>query len=167
MKLPALYQLADQHRELQALADAEDVPAEVIRDTLEALEGTIQQKAVSVAAFVRNLETHAEMIDGAAKALQERAARARRKADSVKAYLLFQLQALEISKLESPEFTISVRNNPGSVRIRDGVELPPEFLVQSPPPPPRPDKKALLEALKSGRSIDGCWIDNAQRLEIR
>ena len=53
MKLPALYELTTQHRELEALADTtDDLPPEVIRDTLEALEGTIQQKAISVAAFV-------------------------------------------------------------------------------------------------------------------
>lgn len=167
MKLPALYQLADQHRELQALADADEVPPEVLRDTLEALEGSIEVKATSVAAFVRNMETHAELIEAAAKQLQERAGRARRKADSVKAYLLFQLQATGISKIEAPEFTIALRNNPAAVRIADDAELPAEFLVQPPVPAPRIDKKALLDALKGGREIPGCWLETGQRVEIR
>jgi hypothetical protein len=167
VKLPALYQLADQHRELQALADADEVPPEVLRDTLEALEGSIEVKATSVAAFVRNMETHAELIEGAAKQLQERAARARRKADSVKAYLLFQMQAVGMSKIEAPEFTIALRNNPEAVRIADDAELPPEYLVQPPAPPPRPDKTAIKAALKAGCEVPGCWLEAGQRVEIR
>ena len=168
MKLPALYELAQQHRELEALADTtDDLPPEVIRDTLEALEGTIQQKAISVAAFVANVEANAEMVEGAAKALAARAARMRRRGDQVRAYLLFNLQATGITKIESPEFTIALRNNPESVRLADGVELPEEFLVQQPAPPPKPDKKALKDALKAGRLIDGAWLESGQRVEIR
>ena len=44
-----LYEIVRQHRELEQLADSGDVPAEVIRDTLEALEGDIEAKSVSVA----------------------------------------------------------------------------------------------------------------------
>ena len=168
MKLPALYQLSQQHRELERLADTTDeLPAEVIRDTIEALEGEIEAKAISVAAVVRNLETHAELIRDAAKQLSERAARADKRAESLKAYMLFCLQATGITKVETAEYTIAVRNNPESVRIADNAELPQEFLVQPPAPPPRPDKTAIKAALKAGRQIDGCWLEAGQRVEIR
>ena len=91
----------------------------------------------------------------------------RRRGDQVRAYLLFNLQATGITKIESPEFTIALRNNPESVRLADGVELPEEFLVQQPAPPPKPDKKAIKDALKSGRLIDGAWLESGQRVEIR
>ena len=162
-----LYKLVEQHRELERLADFDDVPAEVIRDTIEALQGDIQVKATSVAAFIRNLEASADMIDDAAKQMQARAARARKRAEAVKAYLLFQLQATGITRIESPEFVISVRNNPESVRIADGAEIPPEYLVQPEPPPPPPDKEAIKDALKAGRHIEGCYLEAGQRLEIR
>lgn len=168
MKLPALYQLAEQHRELERLADTtDDLPPEVIRDTIEALEGAIEAKAVSVAAVVRNLELHAEMIRTASKQLAERAARAEKRADSLRGYLLFNLQAVGVSKVESPEFTVAVRNNPEAVRIADDAELPPEYLVQPPAPPPRPDKTAIKAALKAGRDVPGCWLEAGQRVEIR
>ena len=168
MKLPALYELTQQHRELERLADTtDDLPPEVIRDTVEALEGAIEAKAVSVAAVVRNLETHAELIRDAAKQLAERAARAEKRAESLKAYMLFCLQASGISKVTAPEYTISVRNNPESVRIADDAELPAEFLVQPPAPPPKPDKRAIKDALKAGRDVPGCWLEAGQRVEIR
>lgn len=168
MKLPALYELSSQHRELERLADTTDeLPVEVIRDTIDALEGEIEAKAISVAAVIRNLEVHADLIRDAAKQLAERAARADRRAESIKRYLLFHLQATGITKVTAPEFTVTVRNNPESVRITDGVQLPAEFLVQPPAPPPRPDKTALKAALKAGRDVPGCWLEAGQRIEIR
>lgn len=167
MKLPALYELTQQHRELERLADGEELPAEVIRDTIEGLEGTIHEKAVSVAAFIRNVEANAEMVAEAAKQLAERAARMQRRADQVRAYLLFNLQATGITKIESPQFTIALRNNPEAVRINDGADLPPEFLVQQPAPPPKVDKAQIKEAIKAGREVPGCWLEAGQRVEIR
>lgn len=162
-----LYELVGQHRELERLADSGEVPAEVIRDTIEALEGDIQVKSISVAQFVRNLEVGADVIEDAAKQMQARAARLRRRAESVKAYLLFQMQVTGITKIEAPEFTISVRNNPETVRIVEGAEIPAEYLVAPEPPAPRPDKPKIKAALKAGGHIDGCYLEAGQRIEIR
>lgn len=167
MKLPALYELTQQHRELEQLVELDELPAEVIRDTLEGLQGTIQEKAISVAAVVRNLETHAEMVSAAAKQLRERAARAEARAESLRAYLLFNLQSVGITKITAPEFTVAVRNNPEAVNIADGAEIPAEFYVPVPPPPPRLDKTALKAALKAGREVQGVWLSSGQRVEIR
>lgn len=167
MKLPALYELAQQHRELEQLVELDELPAEVIRDTLEGLEGTIQEKAISVAAVVRNLETHAEMVAAAAKQLRERAARAEARAESLRAYLLFNLQSVGITKITAPEFTVAVRNNPEAVNIADDADIPAEFYVPVPPPPPRLDKTALKAAIKAGREVPGVWLSSGQRVEIR
>jgi len=162
-----LYEIANQFRELESLADSGDLPAEVIADTLEGLQGDMQVKSVAVAQFVRNLEANADLIDEAAKAMQLRANRLRKRAESVKAYLLFQLQATGITKIEAPEFVISVRNNPESVRIAEGVQVPAEYMVTPEPPPPRPDKTKIKAALKAGAHIDGCYLEAGQRVEIR
>lgn len=162
-----LYQLTGQFRELEALADSDDLPPEVIRDTLEGLTGELEVKAISVAAFTRNLEASADMIDEAAKAMQTRARRLRARAESVKAYLLYNMQAACIRKIESPEFTLAIRTNPPAVVIREDAEIPAEYMVQPEPPPPRPDKKRIGAALKAGVQIDGCWLEQGERLEIK
>ncbi len=167
MQALKLYQLAHQFRELESLADTEEVPAEVIADTLEALQGEIEVKATNVAMFIRNIESGAEAIEEAAKAMQARATRLRKRADGVRAYLLFNMQATGTTKLECPEFKIAVRNNPESVRIADGAEIPSEYMSIPEPPAPRPDKAKIKAALKSGAHIDGCYLEAGQRLEIR
>lgn len=162
-----LYEIANQFRELESLADSGDLPPEVIRDTLEGLTGDLEAKATNVAKFVRNLDATADMIDEAAKAMQQRANRLRKRAESVKNYLLFNMQATGITKIEAPEFTITLRNNPEAVEIAEGAQIPDEFMVQPEPPPPRPDKAKIKAALKAGANVDGCRLVAGQRVEIR
>jgi hypothetical protein len=162
-----LYELAGQYRELEELQVSDDLPVEVLRDTLEGLTGDLKGKATNVAAFTRNLEASAETIEQAAEAMKARAAVLRRRAERVRHYLLFCLQAVGIKRIESPQFVIAVRSNPPAVRIAEGATVPAEYLVTPEPPPPHPDKRKLAEALKGGKVIDGVWLEATERLEIR
>lgn len=165
--MPKLYELTTQFAELNALAESDDLPDELIADTLEGLQGDLQAKATNVAMLVRNLEAGADAIDEAAKAMQQRANRVRARAERVAAYVLFCMQSAGITKIESPYFVLAVRKNNAAVRIAEGVELPDDYMVQPEPPPPRPDKKKLADALKAGEVIDGVWLEQGERLEIR
>ncbi len=165
--LPALYEIAQQFHELALLADADDLPPEVIRDTLEGLQGTFEAKATNVAKFVLGLEAEAKMIEDAARQLEARANRRKRRAESIRNYMLFQLQQADVTKIECPEFTIAVRKNPEAVEIDDPEQVPPEYMVTPDPPLPRPDKKAIKDALKAGTPVRGCWLRSGERLEIK
>lgn len=164
--MTALYQLVAQYRELQQI-DAEEIPEEVLRDTLDALTGELEIKATNVAMFCQNLDTFAASCDEAAKRMKDRAARIQRKADQVRDYLQSMLEAAQITKIEAPEFTLAIRKNPPALVMAEGVAVPDEFMVTPPAPAPYPDKQAIKAALKAGRKIDGCRLDQAQRLEIR
>lgn len=167
MSALTLYQIAGQFRELETLTVSDDLPPDVIRDTLEGLTGDLELKATNVAYFTRNLEATADMIDEAAKAMQERAKRLRKRGESVRQYLLYNMQVAGIRKIEAPEFTLAIRTNPPAVVIREDAEIPAEYMVQPEPPPPRPDKKRIGAALKAGVQIDGCWLEQGERLEIK
>lgn len=162
-----LYQLVQYQSQLEALADSGEVPPEQIADTLNALEGDIKEKAVSVAAFTRNLDASADAIREAAKAMLNRADRIEKRAESIRNYLLFNMQASGISKIECEWFVLTVRKNPPSVVVDDESALPHEFIVQPPPPAARPDKAAIARALKDGREVPGARLLQAERLEIK
>lgn len=167
MSMPKLYEIANQFKALELLAETEDLPPELIRDTLEGLQGDMQIKATSVAKFILGLEAEAQMMAEAAEAIRQRGERRKKRAESIRAYVLFQLQNAGISKVECPEFTMSVRKNPEAVQIMDVLQVPPEYMVQPEPPPPRPDKTAIKAALKEGKDVFGCWLTQSERLEIR
>lgn len=167
MSLPALYELTNEYRSLSAITEDDELPPEVIRDTLEALTGDLEAKATNIAKLVLGLEMEAAMIEEAAEAMRQRAQRRKRRAEQIKAYTLFCLQSTGISKISCPEFTLAVRKNPEAVEIDEHADIPSEFMVQPEPPPLRPDKKALKEALKAGRKITGVWLKQTERLEIK
>ena len=102
MSALTLYQIAGQYRELETLSVSDDLPPDVIRDTLEGLTGDLEVKATNVAYFTRNLEATADMIEEAARAMQDRAKRLRKRADSVRQYLLYNMQVAGIRKIEAP-----------------------------------------------------------------
>ena len=152
MSAPPLYELVRYKAELERLADEGD---EHVKDTLDLLEGDIRDKAINVGAFTRNIETAASAIREAGRAMLARADRLDRRADSIRNYLLFQCQAAGITKIEAPWFVLSVRKNPPAVVIDDEAQLPPEYVVQPPAPPPRPDKVAIGTDLKAGLAVPG------------
>ena len=162
-----LYELVNYRHELELLSDSGEIPPERIADTLEALEGDIKEKAVAVAAFTRNLDANADAVREAAKQMLSRADRIEKRAENIRAYLLFQMQAASISKIECPWFTLAVRKNPPSVVVDDEALIPPEFIVQPPPPSARPDKDAIKRDLRAGTEVPGAHLFAAERLEIR
>lgn len=161
--MTALYQLVAQYRELQ-LIDAEEIPEDVLRDTLEALTGELEMKATNVAMFCANLDTFALNCGVAAKRMQERATKIQQKADQVREYLKAMMEAAAITKIEAPEFTIAIKKNPAALRAQLGAIAPDEFMVQ---PPPKLDTAAIKAALKSGRVIAGYELVQGTRLEIK
>ena len=165
--MTSLYQLTHNKAEFELLAESEDLPPELIADTLEGLEGAIEAKAQNVAAFTRNLESSAAAIREAGKAMLARADRLDKRAESIRQYLLANMQFAGITRVECPWFTIAVRNNPPSVVIDDEQALPAEFMVQPDPPPPRPDRKAIAAAIKAGTEVPGAHLAQSQRIEIK
>ena len=162
-----LYQLVEQHRELERLADLEEIDQDTILATLEGLEGEITIKARSACAVVLNLEAWAQAAENASREMEKRAERMRNKAEWLRSYVLSGMKATGISKIESPEFRVSIRKNPAAVTIAPDAIIPDALMVQPPLPPPRPDKTAIKAALQAGQHIPGCGLVHGERLEIK
>jgi hypothetical protein len=162
-----LFEFARQYIELEKLTESDDIPHEVIADTLEAIEGEFDDKAVAVAKMVLTLEAEGAAIKAAADAMMDRASRVEHRADSLRAYLLFQLQTVDRKRIETSEVVIARRANPVAVQVTNEDEIPPRFYVQPEPPPPRLDKKALKVALQAGEAISGAYLESGERVEIK
>jgi hypothetical protein len=167
--MSALYQLVEQYRSLETLDASDDLPAEVIRDTLEGLTGDLTVKATNVAKFILNCESMADAVDGAAKQMKARAERIRKRADSIREYLKVNMQGAGITKIEATEFVLALKKNPPAVIVDNEAEIPEAFKVTpepAPPPVARPDKAMIKKAIQSGMTIAGCHLEQAERLTI-
>lgn len=162
-----LFDLAQEFRALQDLESSDDLPSEVIADTLEGLQGEFEIKAEAVAKFILSLEASAEAIKQAAEAQTNRAARLQKRADSVRQYLLLQFQFVDLPKIETADLVIRRSKNPAALIVLDESVVPEAFWVQPKPPPKKIDKDAVKAAIKSGTKVEGCRVESGERLDIR
>lgn len=163
----ALYQLADEFLEAsQKLADL-DLPDEVVADTLEGLQLPLEQKAVSVAAFVRNIEASAEAIRHAEADMRARRTAIENRARRVRTYLQEQMARTGIKQIDCPLFRVSLRENPAAVVIDAESQIPDQFMVTPPMPEPAPDKKAIAAAIKAGQDVPGAHLERGMRVDIK
>ena len=168
MSLPALYTVADRYlQDLEKLSDL-DLPEEVVRDTIEGLQGDMQEKCTNVAAFIRNTESLADQIKQAEQAMAARRKALESRADRIRQYLLENMQRTGITKIDSPWFKIALANNPPSVVVDDEDTLKfayPEFVkvvtTES------LDKAAIKEAIKAGQIVEGAHLVQSERLSIK
>lgn len=183
--MSTLYEIVAQYRSLETLDASDDLPAEVIRDTLEGLTGELTVKATNVARYILNCESMADAVEGAAKQMKARAERIRKRADSIREYLKVNMQGAGITKIEATEFVLALKKNPPAVIVDNEADIPLMFKPFPPPPPPPVrtiDKKAIADALKAHAAlikalpegqaapvtpVPGCHLAQADRLEIK
>jgi len=157
-----LYELAQNYAQLLEMAD--DMESDALVDTLEALQGEIEEKAENIAKLVKNLEADAKIIKEEEQRLAERRRAIEAKVERLKTYLQQQLEVAGLQKVKRPTITVAIQNNPPSVEIADEKLIPSEFMI---PQPAKIDKKAILERLKNGEEIPGCSIKQTKGVRIR
>lgn len=160
-----LYEISQDYS--QALVELEelDLPEEAVRDTLEGLQGELEQKAVNVAAFIRNLENTARGIKEAEQAMAKRRRTIENRVKAIKDYLLTNMVHTGIQKIESPLFVLGVRKNPPSVVVDDPESLPADYRREV--ISVQPDKTGIKNALKAGQLVPGAHLVNGVSLSIR
>lgn len=163
----ALYELSRGYLQaLDVFTDPEaDLPAEVVADTLEAIEGELQEKAVNVAKFMRNLEAYAEAVKAAEEQMARRRKAIENRAKWIRDYLKANMEACGITKIDSPWFCLSIQKNPAAVDIVDEAAIPDEFkqnIVTV-----KIDKAAIKQAIEGGAEIPGAALSRGTRLAIR
>lgn len=162
-----LYEISNTYREAaEKLVDME-LPPEAIKDTLDGLGGELQVKATNVAMCVKNLEGLAAQIKEAESQMAHRRNVLENRAESIREYIKTCMESAGITEISCPYFTLKPKKNPPAVEILDEQLIPKDFMKQPEPPPPSPDKKALLEHMKAGNSVDGARLIQRTRLDIR
>lgn len=150
--MTALYEITGNIKELLN----SDFDEQTIADTMESLQGEFNDKAIAVIKFVENLNGDTSVIDAEIKRLQERKKVITNKQKRLREYLLHNMQANGITKIECPLFTASLRKGIESVDISDESILPDEFVKAE--VVTKPDKKAIKDALKAGASVPGAAL---------
>ena len=169
----SLITLAQEYRELADLvaeridAAEDEMEIQCLQDTLEGEAYPLETKAAGIAFYIQRLNSLSDAIGNRQKELAERRRVIDNRVKRIKEYLLESLVVAGVTKIECPDVAISRRKNPASVDIFEEGLIPPAYMRIPTPPPPEPDKKAILAALKAGKDVQGCRIVQKERVDIK
>ena len=165
----SLFNLTNQYLQLADTLAAGDFDADTVADTIEAsgITDDIKVKAQGLEYVARSAEAHLPAIDAEIGRLQALKAHRVKVAAGLRSYLLDNMLRMQSEKIDCPMFSISIRSNPPSVDVFDPLQLPISYMVTPLPPPDRPDKTMIKEALKAGKDVPGARLVQDQRLSIK
>ena len=147
--MSSLYELTEAYDTVLEMLYDPEVDEQTVIDTLDGIEGEIEEKADNYAKLIRELKADADKL-----AEEERRIAARRKslesrADRLKRNLQANLEFIGKTKFKTALFTFSISPNGGlqPLTITENLgEIPGKYLI---PQPPVPDKDKIRELLKS------------------
>lgn len=162
-----LYELTEDYMNLLELAEDPDIDEQAFTDTLEGIDGALEDKAEGYAKVIRTLEGDAAACDAESKRLRNKKQTIENNIKRMKAALQYAMQATGKTKFKTALFSFGIQKNPAAVVIDEGYleNIPDRFLI---PQDPQIDKKAIKEALKAGEDLEGiAHLEQTESLRIR
>jgi len=161
-----LYELTGQYLQLLAYAEDPEVDPQVIADTLEALDGDIEEKADGYAKVIRQLKADAEALKVEIDRLTARKRAIEGNVDRMMESLKNAMILCEKPKFKTELFTFGVQNNPPKVVIDDPENIPQYWLIQQ---DPKVNTSAIKEAIQNGDPFAAniAHLEQGQSLRIR
>ena len=162
-----LYELTGQYLQLLALAEDPDTDPQVLADTLDGLDGEIEEKADGYAKVIRQLESDSAALKAEIDRLTARKRAIDNSIDRMKERLKNAMIWCEKPKFKTELFSFSVQNNPASVVIDapDLATIPMEYLIAQ---DPKIDKAKIKDDLKAGKDLGGiAHLEQTESLRIR
>lgn len=158
-----LYELKSEYIQLREMAGDPDISPEALRDTMEAINGELEDKADGYAKVIRELEAEEAGLDTEIKRLQARKSAVSGNKGRIKDALESAMRETGKLKFKTALFSFGIQKNPPSVAILS-ENIPLDYLVV---PDPQPDKKRILAELKAGATFDWAELKQTEALRIR
>lgn len=151
-----LYSLTNNLLRLQEFIEEAENPeelAELIADSKEALELSIDEKIEGMMIIRQNKLARANALKEEAERLKKLAESEEKAAEKVEKYAASELEKLghnykENAKKTVGKFNLTFKKLPPKLEIIDESKIPAQFMNIPAPPKPTPDKKELLDLLK-------------------
>ena len=131
---------------------------------LQITKDNFHSKSENYGYITKQFDAEMDIIDNEIKRLQQ-AKKTREKAiERLKANIEMAMTTFEVDKIETPLIKISFRKSE-SVEVEDVNNLPNEFKVIK--LSETADKLKIKDAIKSGETIEGCYLKTNRNLQIR
>ena len=166
-----LYQIAEDLRAILDEYESGAITDDMLADLIGDVDSAFDDKARAVAAYVQEQEAICTAIQTAIAKLCERNDKIIKRCNWLTDYLKAQMKAVDKRKIETPEFTIAIQENPPKVRLLvPANEVPANFMTKPKPPEPKPNLPAIRQHLKELGDLERCgWakLEQDERLTIK
>ena len=155
-----LYELSQNYLAVQDM----DLEPETLKDTLDSIAETFEDKAENIAKLIRNLEADKKAFDEEEKRFKDKKQTADNRIKSLKLYLEDNMRLTGKTKFKTGVFSFAIQNNPPSVEVFDEALIPKQFLIAQ---PVKIDRAGIKELLKAGEEVPGAELKHSSGLRIR
>ena len=165
--MATLHELRGQYLELFRLMEEGDVDAQVLADTIEGLEGEIEEKLQNYVIIINNLDSDIEAFKKEIARMSAQVKTWENHKSWLKGNAFDMMDIMGITKIKTEFNTLSIQNNPKSVVIDelDITKIPERYLKYK---EPDIDKKLLKEDIEKGEDLTGiAHIEQTRGLRIR
>lgn len=140
-------------------------------DTLEGIEGEFDEKAESIAVYIKQLKAEANILKFEKSAIAKRQSQKERQVKSLETYLFNSMKAIGRNKVDMPKAVVAIRNNAPSLVVDDEIKFVnwaqknnDNLLKYEMPSIKKNDVKALC---KKGEKIPFVHMESKQSLNIK
>lgn len=159
-----LYELTDNYRNLLEMAQNPDIDEQAIKDTLEAIQGDIKEKADGYAKVIKELDGETDKLTAEIKRLTDRKNIIQNNIAYMKQSLKEAMTATGNLKFRTDLFSFNIQKNPPALIVDNEETIPSEYLI---PQEPKIDKKAIIDFLKNGNKVPYAHIEQSEGVRIR
>lgn len=153
--------------DLQAIADMMDDPEldpQVLQDTMEALEGELEDKVDGYGKVIREVEAQKAALKAEIDRLTARSKAIDKNLDRLKEAVKQAMIATDKQKIKTALFTFSVAKKPASVVIDKELNEIPAFYQKV---TYAVDKTKIKDALKAGEQLGFAHLEQGEALRIK
>jgi hypothetical protein len=157
-----LFDLSKNYLKLRDMMLDPDIDQEAISDTLEAIEGSIEEKADSYAYIINELDAQCEMLKKEIDRLGLLSASIANNKERLRANLLLSMQNTGKTKFKTDKHSFSIRNS-RSVDIINEELIPDDYKKIT----VAISKRDIGDAIKNGIAVSGAVLIDKQSVTIR
>lgn len=160
-----LYEITGEYLQLlDMLTEEENLEEQVVKDTLEGIEGELEIKAENYAKIIKELLAQADKFKKEKERLEARQQAYENRAKYLKETLFNAMQITGKTKFKTGLFSFGIQKNGGlqPMEIIPDIDIPEEYLKKE------PDNKLIREMLEKGVELPfACLKERGQHLVIR
>lgn len=153
---------------INAKHDNGEIDEDIWRDTLESIDGAIEDKLDAMEYVMENYENDLAVLQKEEERLKEVVKNKKsleNRIKSLKGFMAYFLDQAGKKKVTTDNHIYSIRNLKASVETND--DLPDEYIVEHTKIERKPDKNRLYKELKAGAEIPGAWLKPNRKAVIK